>query len=595
MKQLYEKQMEICQKNIAACNIPIILLGTIKVLSFFAIPLTYFIAYSKDFKLAITTAIALVFLLIFLIASKHQERYKLKEKTNQGLVNIHNMNLQRLDGSWNTFTDTGSEYVSYEHAYATDLDIVGKTSLFQMINSTHTYFGRKQLASDLLNPTYTIPEIEIRQQAIQEISDAYVENANVEYACSNVEHDVLFETLLQDIKEETSYFKHVSSYKALLVLRICTIIICFIAAFTHTNYIVLLCALLLTLQLFIWLANHKKATSYTNLVKEVSSSLQAYVPMIQEIINMPYQASRLLEIQQELVRSKQAVRKLAAIASNVNQSQNALANFILNLFWLWDMKNANDLDLWKKQYSQHIDNCFSYIGEYETYLSFANLKRNVSKTCLPTLTKHTQVIQAIQIGHPLLTNASRVCNDFDLHDEIMIISGSNMSGKTTFLRTVGINMVLAKAGSFVVANKMTCPLVNIISSMRIADDLHAGISTFYAELQRIKKIIDLGHVDPYTCFFIDEIFRGTNSVDRLYGAKAVLKQLNQDKVIGFMTTHDLDVCTYEDTYPRIVNYSFNETYKNDEMYFDYKLRTGISKSTNAKFLLHKVGIIQTSE
>jgi len=166
-----------------------------------------------------------------------------------------------------------------------------------------------------------------------------------------------------------------------------------------------------------------------------------------------------------------------------------------------------------------------------------------------------------------------------------------MSGKTTFMRTVGINMILASTGSYVCADLMTFSMMKVMTSMRIADALTEEISTFYAELKRIKEIIDAAQVNENLLFLIDEIFRGTNSVDRLKGAEGVLQKLHILGICGIITTHDLEVCKLESAYRRIKNYYFNEQYSNNDIIFDYKMKKGVSKTTNAQYLLKKVGII----
>jgi DNA mismatch repair ATPase MutS len=154
-------------------------------------------------------------------------------------------------------------------------------------------------------------------------------------------------------------------------------------------------------------------------------------------------------------------------------------------------------------------------------------------------------------------------------------------------------MVLARAGSFVCAKTMELPLIEIMTSMRIADDLNEGISTFYAELKRVKGIITLAEKGPRMIFMIDEIFRGTNSVDRLSGAKAVLSKLNEIGALGIITTHDLELCEIANRHPRIKNYSFSEEYRNNQIYFDYKIKPEKSTTTNAKYLMKMVGIDTT--
>ena len=237
-----------------------------------------------------------------------------------------------------------------------------------------------------------------------------------------------------------------------------------------------------------------------------------------------------------------------------------------------------------------ISNWFESLGKFESLLSFSHFPNVVRNTTLPTITLGKEVT-AKEIGHPLIKNDLRVCNDVQIDNSIFIISGSNMSGKTTFMRTLGINLVLAKAGGFVCAKDMHVSQLNLMTSMRIADNLSEGISTFYAELKRIKGIMEMARIDENMLFLIDEIFRGTNSVDRLIGAKTVLERLNEQNVIGIITTHDLELAQETKEIDRIRNYSFNEHYTDSEINFDYKIKKGVSTTTNAKFLMKMMDII----
>lgn len=195
------------------------------------------------------------------------------------------------------------------------------------------------------------------------------------------------------------------------------------------------------------------------------------------------------------------------------------------------------------------------------------------------------------MGHPLINEKERVVNDFALEDQICIVTGSNMSGKTTLLRTIGVNLVLAYAGAAVCAKGFTCSILDIFTSMRINDDLNSGISTFYAELLRIKTIIEYSKKKQPMLFLIDEVFRGTNSRDRVTGAKNVLMNLNKGWIIGLISTHDFELCDFEnDVSGRIFNMHFTETYTDGEIRFDYKLREGRCKTANAKYLMKMVGI-----
>jgi DNA mismatch repair ATPase MutS len=249
------------------------------------------------------------------------------------------------------------------------------------------------------------------------------------------------------------------------------------------------------------------------------------------------------------------------------------------------------LQAWKEKYAPLAEEWFLAFGEFESLLSFSNLPNICSSVCIPVFDKSDKIIEVADIGHPLINNSIRVNNNLSVNNNIFIISGSNMSGKTTFLRTVGINLVLANAGSFVCAQKMTLSRFKIMTSMRVADNLNEGISTFYAELKKIKGIIDFANSNNNMIFLIDEIFKGTNSVDRFYGAKTVISKLDRLGVMGFITTHDLELCDLENQHIRIKNFSFSEHYENNQILFNYKITAGKSNTTNAKYLMEMIGIL----
>jgi len=195
------------------------------------------------------------------------------------------------------------------------------------------------------------------------------------------------------------------------------------------------------------------------------------------------------------------------------------------------------------------------------------------------------------MGHPLLINTC-VANSlkFEPPENILLITGSNMSGKSTLLRTVGINLVLAYAGGNVCAKTFKCSIMDIYTCMRVNDDLEKNISSFYAELLRIKMIVNAVEEGQTVFFLLDEIFKGTNSIDRHTGAKALIMKLSKAKVLGLVSTHDLELGDLEKESNKVKNYHFQESYKDNEIYFDYKLRPGVSTTRNAAFLMKMAGI-----
>lgn len=266
-----------------------------------------------------------------------------------------------------------------------------------------------------------------------------------------------------------------------------------------------------------------------------------------------------------------------------------ILSLILNSVFLWDYQCIFLLENWKSKYGNRVKDWIEGIGQIESLMSFSVLNNINDHIVFPEIGEDNPKIVAKELGHPLISLKDRVDNDVSLDNEIFIITGSNMSGKTTFLRTIGVNLVLAYNGAGVCAKSMETSLMDILTSMRVTDDLKSGISTFYAEILRIKKIIDQAEKDDNMIFLIDEIFTGTNSVDRILGAKNVIGNLNRENVIGAITTHDLELCEL-DIKERIQNFYFQDQYDGRSITFDYKLNKGKSTSTNAKNLMNLAGI-----
>ena len=590
MKSKFSDDIKKRKESISELNKTANIITIFKMIFFILICYNIHKIYVNHYPLKLILLLVLE-IIIFIIASLfHKNTYDQIHK-NEGIIKINEANIKRITGQWSDFTDIGEEFMDYDHDYATDLDIVGKNSLFQMINSTGTYYGRRRFVKDLLNPNFSDKDLKKRHDAITELSKNYNLCVETEYDFSLIGVDDDFPSLISQLQDKKRFIKS----KALkLLFKISSIITCITLLYSiltknTISFIILNC--LIIFQMLIWVIGYLKANSYVGTLKKLAPKINQYDSVINNITKTIFTSDKLDEIEKNLETAKVGVGKLSKIASNINQRNNGVMCIILNSLLLWDYKNAIDLDNWKQEYSDSVEGWFHALGELESLMSFANLPRVCNNMSLPTFTEENNIIEATNIGHPLIANDKRICNDFTLDNNIYIISGSNMSGKTTFMRTVGINMVLACAGSYVCANSMSVSKMKIITSMRIKDDLNEGISTFYAELKRIKKIIDKSHNNPNTLFLIDEIFRGTNSVDRLKGAEGVLKELCKSHVSGMITTHDLEVCNLEYENPNIVNYSFNEHYIDDEIYFDYKLKNGRSLTTNAEFLLKKIGIL----
>ncbi|MBP1761285.1 MAG: mismatch repair protein MutS domain protein, partial [Firmicutes bacterium] len=290
--------------------------------------------------------------------------------------------------------------------------------------------------------------------------------------------------------------------------------------------------------------------------------------------------------------SKQ-IDKLSSIADMMNFRYGQLFYFLIDVLFLFDYHCMFALEKWKKQSGKNIRPWITVIGSFEEISSLAIIRYDNPDWCFPQFTDAKQNLAAVNMGHPLLPSDVRVCNNLKIKGigNVLLITGSNMSGKSTLLRTVGVNLVLAYTGSPVCANDFTCSIMDIYTAMRVNDNLEKKISSFYAELLRIKTIVQAAEKNCSILFLLDEIFKGTNSRDRHIGASVVIKKLSKMGAAGLVSTHDLELGELEsDKDFDIENYHFSESYVNNQIVFDYKLRTGVSKTTNALYLMRMVGI-----
>ena len=592
LEEKYNNQIAEYEKSLQRYSRIFSAVGYLKLVIFILLVGSVIFTFSKGFSV-IFCIVSLAILILFIYLLIYHEKIHQELNYSKGIIAINKQYLDRISGKWTEFADIGEEFIDIEHPFACDLDIVGKKSLFQLLNVTNTWHGRHTFANDLLSADYSEKELLLRQQSISELSED-IEFANkVQYHTSKIGTDSAVLNLIQELKDDKPFIKSKSIKNILTFCPIFTTVFVIVIMLLQMKNLYLIGVILAVIQSLIWAFGISKLNQYLAPVGKFRHKLSSYSKVLEIILDRNFSSKKLNEIKSQLISSNssatKAIKELDKIVERVNVRHNVLLYFILNVFLLWDYECAFMLDEWRSKYAKSVESWFSALGEFESLLSFSNLSNVCNHVCFPVITKENQVMEASELGHPLILNGVRVNNNFSAGNRILIISGSNMSGKTTFLRTVGINLVLASAGSMVCAKQMTYSLMKIITSMRIADDLNEGISTFYAELKRIKQIIDTAQKNTNMIFLIDEIFRGTNSVDRLLGATTVISKLNALGVMGIITTHDLDLCKLANQ-NRIKNFSFSEYYQNNKIHFDYRIREGKSNTTNAKFLMEMIGI-----
>lgn len=535
---------------------------------------------------------AAAFYILFIKCVQKHKRVKEQLQRAKGLITINEDYLKRLNGEWTHFEDKGEEFGEENHPYALDLDIVGEKSLFQLICVAHTWHGRRALAKILLTPHLEEEEILLRQQATKELTTKLDWIQKVEYVASK---DKAYRQepkalLNYSLSEEKGIFLSKTVIRSIIGITLISLALAIVLGQTALYAIALLGAIIqLGLTAF-----YSHSIGHTlGVIRETHYKLEAYTAILETLKEETFMTKKLKEIKRALLEEEGSALKglvqLTAIVDRANLTLQPLLAIPLNALLLWNVRSSIQLEEWKKVYGKSVQTWLEVIGELESLMSLSILWHLNEEVNYPLLETKGMSITAKNLGHPLINSEIRVTNDVEIKNSLWIITGSNMSGKTTFLRTIGINLVLAYSGAPIIGQKMQTGFFNIYTSMRIRDDLKEGISTFYAELIRIKSITEASKDKCPMLFLVDEIFRGTNSIDRITGAKSVLKGLNKEGVIGAITTHDLELCALE-TYGRIKNFHFTEYYEEDKIKFDYKLKEGPSTSTNAKYLMKMVGI-----
>jgi DNA mismatch repair ATPase MutS len=272
---------------------------------------------------------------------------------------------------------------------------------------------------------------------------------------------------------------------------------------------------------------------------------------------------------------------------------NVYISFVLNAILMWDFFWMYRLERWKKQVAPELEHILDVVAQTEALASFAAFAFAYPTYALPAISEVPFVVDGEELGHPLIFSTQRITNDFKMAGagRTCIITGSNMSGKSTFLRTLGINMVLALAGSVVCARRFELYPVQVFTAMRTEDNLAESTSSFYAELKRLRQLLELSASDTPVYYLLDEILKGTNSRDRHEGAKALIRQMHTRNASGLVSTHDLELGAMQQEHPEyITNYSFNSTIEGDQIFFDYRLQPGICRSFNASKLMQLMGI-----
>lgn len=549
--------------------------------------------YFLPFEWYLLLPITLLWLMGFRWLILHDLTNKERINHNRQLYNICHTEVKALQHNFSSFDD-GARHQPHDHVYANDLDIFGKGSLFQFSNRTVSEPGSAQLAAWMLQPASTA-DILLRQDAVNELSQKIDDWQELQAFGKN--DSISFQSFKKleawkhtDPSFAPAYFKWI---RWILPLISVSVTVATIAGWLPMN--VFYGTMFMMFLVAGWL--EKKIKLIHDQLGKMVGELDTLSKSIAHIESLKLESELLKTIQASYVSPHQKASKSLASLKKILDRLDLRLNIVLvvplNLLFLWNFQQTLFLEAWKKDHNADIRNWFLNLGILEALGSFAVMRFNHPQYSFPKISGEHFTIEATNMGHPLIPADKRVNNDIRLHpgEFIMLVTGSNMAGKSTYLRSVGVNSVLALAGAPVCATNFKVSSVQLLSSMRVADNLQESTSTFYAELKKLKTIIEKVNAGEKVFILLDEILRGTNSSDRHTGSEALIKQLIQHKATAIIATHDLGLAELEKNYPlALENFHFDVQVSGEELYFDYKLKPGICTSMNASILMKKIGI-----
>jgi hypothetical protein len=499
--------------------------------------------------------------------------------------------LARLADRWVGTGEAGAAYIDPSHPYAADLDLFGPGSLYELLCTARTKIGQDTLARWLLAPAL-VEEARERQQAVAELRDRLDFREALALHGASVPSGVDFERLPgwglapgqmpSDAVRLVALAFSLTSMAGLILWAL---------DFGRLPFLIAVMAQMA----FAWTLR-KRVHTVLGPVERRASDLAALANLLGLLEAGPFTSACLNRLQAELntqgVPPSRRLARLAYLVDWLNAKHNQV--FIpIALLLMWDTQFAFAVERWRMGCGQALGRWLTAVGDLEALGALATYAYENATDIFPDLLTDGPHYEGEGLAHPLLPRDRAVANDLSLGGDlrVLVISGSNMSGKSTFLRTVGVNAVLALAGAPVRARRLRLSRLNVGATLRIQDSLQAGKSRFYAEITRIRQLVDLAKGPVPLLFLLDEIFHGTNSHDRRQGAEAIVRGLVNLGAIGLVTTHDLALADVADHFaPQAANVHFADQFADGEIHFDYRMRPGVVRHSNALALMRHVGL-----
>ncbi|WP_226913046.1 MutS-related protein [Flavicella marina] len=584
--QFYKKQQGVYNTKADTAKKQLIRLSWMRFLSFVVTVffIYYFLGQSELMFFSVLLGGSIFSFFLKKYWKKKEEKLHL-----DALKNINQLELSVLKGDVSQLK-SGDNYKNAQHEYSFDVDLFGKGSFFQILNRTVTEAGEKKLVE--LLESNDILAVQNKQTAVKELAEAIEWRQEFSALASSIKPEISIEAIVKWLKGHKSNIPKIMrwvpiDFSILSFLLLVGLVFSFVSVG------------LVTLWFFIGLTISgvylKQVNELYTKAGKAKHTFEQYYKLLSVVEASSFQAD-LLQIQLRKIHtsSESASRTMRSFFQYLNaldQRNNIFFAIFGNAFLLWDVKQAYKIESWLKLHESDVQEWFDVISFFDAYNSLANYTFNYPKFSFPEIMESDTVFKAVGLGHPLLSEAKRITSDCKMiQTDFFIITGANMAGKSTFLRSVSLAIVMSNLGLPVCATRFEYTPIKLITSIRNSDSLNDETSYFFSELKRLKHIVSVLNIDNYF-IVLDEILKGTNSIDKAEGSQKFVEKLVASNATGIIATHDLSLCEIEKQHHQIQNYYFDAEIKNDELYFDYTLKSGVCQNMNASFLLKKMEIV----
>jgi DNA mismatch repair ATPase MutS len=582
-KQFFESKLKTVKKKLATSSM-------LRLIVFLVVAygIYFSIKTENEYSKIVIPLTGLGIVVFLLLVSKHTDFLLLKAKI-QALIKVNKTEIDVINGDKSAL-ELGHEFKNSNHAFSYDIDLFGEGSFFQYLNRTATNSGKQKLAQILTENT--INSIEEKQKALKDLSKKAKWRQNFTATASLVNVETSSKSIENWLDSHQSFLPKLMRYLPRLV---------FIISMTLfvLKYMDIIPFSFILIWFFIGLGitgiYFKKVTSLYQKASKAKGTFKQYHQLLSLIETESFESELLIKKQHKIKSENKKASSIFMIFSKaldaLDQRNNILFSIFGNAFALWDIQQSYKIEQWIITYHKKVSEWFQVIAFFDAHNSLANFVFNHQDYAFPQIIDNKFSVQAKDLGHPLLDKNKRIDNNFTIkNQEFFIITGANMAGKSTFLRTVSLSIMMSNIGLPVCAKSFNYSPIKLITSMRTSDSLTDDESYFFSELKRLKFIVE--EIKSNTYFIIlDEILKGTNSKDKAIGSRKFVEKLVGTNSTGIIATHDLSLCTITEELNQVKNYYFDAEIINNELHFDYTFKTGICQNMNASFLLKKMKIV----